>query len=112
MMTNVELMEMIRKNDELSQFSYTKNLKATYFVTREGKKLSFGYEYGCRTNDHRIIFSMIENVEYNDFKSLIEKTGLLVYMPESNDGLYLKNLELSDAQKKFVEENDVEMIYE
>ena len=112
MMTNVELMEMIRKNDELGEFSYTKNLKATYFVTREGKKLSFGYEYGYRTNDHRIIFGMIENVEYNDFKSLIEKTSLLVYMPESNDGLYLKNLELSDAQKKFVEENNVEMIYE
>ena len=37
MMTNVELMEMIRKNDELSEFSYTRNLKATYFVTREGK---------------------------------------------------------------------------
>ena len=55
---------------------------------------------------------MIKNVEYNDFKSLIEKTGLLVYMPESNDALYLKNLELSDAQKKFIEENDVEMMYE
>ena len=76
MMKFVELMEMIRKNDELGEFFYTRNLKATYFVTREGKNLSFGYEYGCRTNDHRIIFSMIENVEYNDFKSLIEKTGL------------------------------------
>ena len=64
------------------------------------------------SNDHRIIFGLVENVEYNDFKSLIEKTGLLVYMPESNDALYLKKLKLSDAQKKFVEENDVEMIYE
>lgn len=112
-MTNKEVLEMIKKNDECEEFNFTNNVKATYFVDREGNQLSFGYEkYLGRLNDHRIIFGLIEEIERNDFKKLIEETKLLVYMPESNDALWIKGVELSREQKDFIESNEVELILE
>lgn len=112
-MTNKEVLEMIKKNDECEEFNFTNSIKATYFVDREGNQLSFGYEeYLGRLNDHRIIFGLIEGIERNDFKKLIEETKLLVYMPESNDALWIKDIELSKEQRDFIESNEVELILE
>lgn len=113
MLTNKEVLGMIKRNDECEEFYITENIAATYFIDREGNKISFGYDKYCgRLNDHRIIFGMIDDVERNDFKTLIEKTGLLVYMPESNEALFIKDLELSKHQKEFISCNDVEVIFE
>ena len=113
MLNNKEILEMIKLNDECEEFEITNNIKATYFMDREGNKLSFGYDKYCgRLNDHRIIFGLIEGIERNDFKGLIDKTGLLVYMPEGNEALYNKDLELSDKQKLFIKRYNVELILE
>ena len=113
MMKNSEVLEMIKRNDVCEEFEITNNVAATYFVDRDGNKLSFGFDRYCgRLNDHRIIFGLIDNIKRNDFKSLIEKTGLLVYMPESNECLFLKNIELSDKQKQFIDKYNVEIIFE
>ena len=107
MINNVK--EMILKHEE----SYiTSNLKATYYIDREGNQYSFGYEEGCRSNDHRIIFSVFENIKYNDFETLIKKIGLLPYMPESNDILILKDIEISKEQKDFIKKYNIEVIEE
>ena len=107
MINNIK--EMILKHEE----SYiTNNLKATYYIDKEGNQYSFGYEEGYRSNDHRIIFSVFNDIEYNDFEALIKKTGLLPYMPESNDILILKDVEISEEQKDFIKKYDVEVIEE
>ena len=93
MINNIK--EMILKHEE----SYiTDNLKATYYIDRKGNQYSFGFEEGYRSNDHRIIFSVFDSIEYNDFETLIKETGLLPYMPESNDILILKDVEISKEQ--------------
>ena len=113
MLNNKEILEMIKLNDECEEFEITNNTKATYFVDREGNKLSFGYDkYSGRLNDHRVIFGLIEGIERNDFKGLIDKTGLLVYMPEGNEALYNKDMELSEKQKLFIKRYNVELILE
>ena len=113
MLSNKEVLEMIRINDECKEFEITNNIKATYFVDREGNKLSFGYDkYSGRTSDHRTIFGLIDGIERNDFKGLIDKTGLLVYMPEGNEALFNKDLELSHKQKLFLKRYNVELILE
>ena len=112
MMTNNEVLEMIKLNDECKEFEITNNIKATYFVDREGNKLSFGYDKYCgRTSGHRTIFGLIDNVEYNNWNELIKATGLLTYEPESNTALWVKGFEMSLEQKKFIKEYDVEIMY-
>ena len=107
MINNIK--EMILKHEE----GYiTNNLKATYYIDRGGNQYSFGYEEGYRSNDHRIIFSVFNDIEYNDFEALIKKTGLLPYMPESNDILILKGIEISEEQKEFIKKYNVEVIEE
>ena len=112
-MTNIELIKMIKSNDELQELEFTKDIKATYFIDEEGKQLSFGYDkYLGRLNDHRIIFGLIEGIARNDFDTLIKETRLLVYMPESNEALWLKGVELSEQQKAIINKYDIDIIFE
>lgn len=108
-MTNNELLNQLRQNEE---FYITDDLKETYFVDQKGNKISFGYEEGFRSNDHRIIFDCFDDIEYSDFKTLIQKTKLLVYTPEINDCLFLKEVKLSVQQQQFIKDNNVELILE
>ena len=108
-MDNKILLEKLKTNEE---FYITDDVRATYFVDTEGNKISFGYEEGYRSNDHRIIFSVFDDIEYSNFRTLIEKTRLLVYTPENNDCLFLKGLKLSKEQNKFIKDKKAELILE
>lgn len=109
MMNEKQLLEVLAANEE---FQTTNQLKATYFLTPGGKQISFGYEYGYRSNDHRIIFGIIDNVERNDWKNLIETTGLLTIMPESMEAFTLKGVELSSKQKAFIKKHNLDLMME
>ena len=108
-MNNKESLNHLRQNEE---FYITNDLKPTYYVDQKGNQISFGYEEGYRSNDHRIIFSVFDDIEYSDFRTLIEKTRLLVYTPENNNCLFLKGLKLSKEQNKFIKDNKAELILE
>lgn len=108
-MTNNELLNQLQQNEE---FYITNDLLATYFVDQKGNKISFGYEESFRSNDHRVIFSCFSDIEYSDFRTLIQKTKLLVYTPETNDCLFLKEVKLSVQQQQFIKDNNVKLILE
>ena len=84
-------------------------LNATYYILADGTKVSFGYIDGYRTDDHRILFSLFDNIEYNDFKALLEKTGVLGYCPETKIAWCLKNQKLTEKQKQFLIDNNIEL---
>lgn len=107
--TEKEVLQHLTNNKEMH---YTNKLNATYYVSREGKQISFGYEYGCRTNDHRIIFSCFEDIEHNDFNILMKSTGLLMCIPETYDCWCLKGQRLSKEQKNFIESYGLNLIRE
>lgn len=112
-MTNKEVIDMIKNNDECKEFSYTNDIKATYFVDDMGNKISFGYDEYCgRLNDHRIIFGLIDGIDRNDFRTLIQQTRFLVYMPEGNEALFLKDIKLSKKQQQFIKKYNVNLILE
>lgn len=104
-----EVLQHLINNEEMY---YTNKLNATYYVTRGGKQISFGEEHGSRTNDHRIIFSCFEDIEYNDFNTLMKSTGLLMCIPETDDCWCLKGQRLSKEQKNFIESYDLNLIRE
>ena len=83
-----------------------------YVLIDWGKQVSFGYECGYRTNDHRIIFSCFEDIEYNDFNTLMKGTGLLMCIPETDDCWCLKGQRLSKEQKNFIASYDLNLIRE
>ena len=107
--TEKEVLQHLTSNEEMY---YTNKLSATYYVTRGGKQISFGEEHGCRTNDHRIIFSCFEDIEYNDFNTLMKSTGLLMCIPETDDCWCLKGQRLSKEQKNFIESYSLNLIRE
>lgn len=108
----MDIIQQIKKNDELQEFSLTGNINETYFIDSEGRQLSFGWDkYSGRLNDHRIIFGLL-GIERNNFKQLIQETKLLVYMPEANEALFLEGLELSEKQRALIKKHDIEIILE
>lgn len=107
--TEKEVLQHLINNEEMY---YTNKLNATYYVTRGGKQISFGEEHGSRTNDHRIIFSCFEDIEYNDFNTLMKSTGLLMCIPETDDCWCLKGQRLSKEQKNFIESYGLNLIRE
>ena len=102
--------ELIKKLFSNEQCEYTSNLKATYYILPNGKQISFGYDYGSRSDDHRIIFSCFDDIKYNDWKKLINETGLLMYIPENNEAWTLPNVEITQLQEKFLKNNNIELI--
>lgn len=107
--TEKEMSQHLTNNEEMY---YTNKLNATYYVTRGGKQISFGYDCGCRTNDHRTIFSCFDDIEYNDFNTLMKSTGLLMCIPETGDCWCLKGQRLSKEQKNFIESYGLNLIRE
>lgn len=107
--TKKEVLQHLTNNEEMY---YTNKLNATYYVSREGKQISFGEECGCRTNDHRTIFSCFDDIEYNDFNTLMKSTGLLMCIPETGDCWCLKGQRLSKEQKNFIESYGLNLIRE
>ena len=107
--TEKEVLQHLKSNEEMY---YTNKLNATYYVTREGKQISFGEEYGCRINDHRIIFSCFEDIEYNNFGKLIKSTSLLLVIPETNECFTISGMKLSEQQRAFMEKNNLRIIIE
>lgn len=104
-----EVIELLSNNEEYEE---TDLLNATMYVTKEGLKFGFGYECGYRTNDHRIIFSCFDDIEYNDFNTLMKSTGLLMYIPETYDCWCLKGQRLTKEQKHFIEAHNLNLIRE
>ena len=102
--------ELINKLFSNEQCEYTDNLKATYYILPNGKQVSFGYGYGSRSDDHRIIFSCFDDIEYNDWERLINETGLLMYIPENGEAWTLPNVEITLNQKQFLESNNIELV--
>lgn len=112
-MTNKEMYTMIKNNDECQEFTFTKQLKATYFVDSDGKQISFGYDnYSGRVNDHRAIFGLIDNIDRNDWRKLFELTGLLMVIPECMEAYIVKGIELTAKQLNFIKRNKLELTIE
>ena len=110
---NNQEIKKIMLNNSCYPCEITTNIKCTYFIDRKGNKYNYGYYDNCRTEDHRLIFAIFGNyVKNNDFRDLIEKTHLLIYMPENNTGLFLKNKHLSKPQKQFLLNYNVDLIRE
>ena len=107
--TEKEVLQHLTNNEEMY---YTNKLNATYYVSREGKQISFGEECERRTNDHRTIFSCFDDIEYNDFNTLMKSTGLLMCIPETGNCWCLKGQRLSKEQKNFIESYGLNLIRE
>ena len=91
----------------------TNDLNATYYVLEDGSQWSFGYDEYCgRTDDHRAIFGCFEEINYNDFTTLLEETGILGYCPETNTAWCLKSQSLTLKQREFIRNNAIEVEYD
>lgn len=102
--------ELIKKLFSNEQCEYTDSLKATYYILPNGKTIGFGYGYGTRSDDHRIIFSCFEDIKYNEWEKLINKTGLLMYIPENNEAWTLPNINITEEQESFLKNNNIELV--
>lgn len=101
---------LLNKEVEAVTCYITNNLNATYYVLADGTQISFGCENGYRTDDHRAMFAMFDNLEYNDFESLLKNTGMIGYTPESNIAWCLRNQELTSQQQDFIDMYNVDLL--
>lgn len=109
-MSEKELLKVLK--NELEEMEITELIEETMYITREGKMLSFGFEYGCRLNDHRIIFGAFEDIQYNDWVTLLQATGLLMVIPETMEAWTLKGKRLSKKQLEIINSYGLDLIRE
>ena len=109
-LVNVDF-EFLEERAELNEIDIWEagSLASTYYVLEDGTQVSFGICDGCRTNDHRQMFSLFDDIEYNDFESLLLETGMIGYCPETNTAWCLHDQELTEEQQEFIESNGIEL---
>ena len=98
--------EEIIKKFEAEGIETTDNLSESIYILDNGTMISGMPCYGDRTEDHRIIEILFDDIDRytNNFWEIAHKrTGMIQHVPECNQLLINKVNVLSDEQLKIVE---------
>lgn len=101
-MTNEQIIKMF----EAEGIETTDNLNESIYILDDGKMISGMFYYGDRTEDHRIIEVLFDDIDRysNNFWEIAHmRTGMIQHVPECNQLLINKANVLSDEQLEIVE---------
>ena len=99
--------EQIIKMFEAEGIETTDNLNESIYILDDGTMISGMFYDGCRTEDHRIIevlFNDIDRYTSNFWELAHKRTGMIQHVPECDQLLINKANVLSDEQMKIVEQ--------
>ena len=108
-----KLKELLQKN----KIELTDERKKTYYITRDGLQINLGYIEGFgRYNSHRDLFGILkkngEDIEMNDFKTLLNRYNLIGYCPENNQVWNVNDNYISERQQEFIDKYNCEVYIE
>lgn len=108
--------EAIKNYLQDNEYQLTKDPQEALYILRDGSLISGNYEYGSRTEDHRMIEGLIsEGKELYTGDSekfwgaLHAKTGLIRVVPETQEALIGVNQSLSQTQRELIKRLDYQV---
>lgn len=99
-LTNEQIIEMF----ENEGVETTTELEEAIYILDDGQMISGMFYDGCRTEDHRIIEVLFDDIDRysNDFWELAhERTGMIQHVPETSFILYKENQEITPEQEQY-----------
>ena len=101
-LTNEEIIELF----EAEGVETTENLDEAIYILDDGTLISGMFYDGCRTEDHRIIEVLFDDIDRytEDFwKQAHERTGMIQHVPESGWILVKQGQEPTAEQQQYFE---------
>lgn len=77
---------------------------ASFYLLPNGKFLNCKVENGYRRDDHSLIFKVINEIEYYDFKAIHDIFRVIRIVPECNIVLVKKGQRILAKQQKAIDE--------
>ena len=110
---NNKLKNILQKNN----IEFTRDRKSTYYIMSDGTQINLGYMNGYgRYNSHRDLFGILkkngEDIEMNDFKTLLNRYNLIGYCPENNQVWNVNDNYISERQQEFIDKYNCEVYIE
>ena len=108
--------DAIKKYLQDNEYQLTKDPQEALYILRDGSLISGNYEYGSRTEDHRMIEGLIsegKELYTGDpekfWGALHAKTGLIRVVPETQEALIGVNQSLSQTQRELIKRLDYQV---
>lgn len=99
-LTNEQIIELFEEEG----VETTENLEEAIYILDDGTLISGMFYDGCRTEDHRIIevlFDDIDRYTYDFWEQAHERTGMIQHVPESNWILIKQGQEPTPEQQEY-----------
>lgn len=109
-MNNETILKILAENDVQT----ADNINETIFILTDGQLISGMFSYGSRTVDHRVMELLFDDTDRYDtgfWDKVVERTGVVQYVPESQMILLKPKQHVTDAQQKWIDEHNLEVDY-
>ena len=98
---------LIKRYENLTGYENTATYEyqgvASFYLLPDGRFLNCLEDYGSRCDDHRLIFGATK-LQANDWKGLHDNYKIVRLVPECEEALIKDNQELTEEQKRAIEE--------
>ena len=108
--------DAIKKYLQDNEYQLSMDPEVALYILRDGSLISGNYEYGSRTEDHRMIEGLIsegKELYTGDpekfWGALHAKTGLIRVVPETQEALIGVNQSLSQTQRELIKRLDYQV---
>lgn len=101
-MDNEKILEILNEYD----VGTTDSIEETIYILTNGQLISGMFEYGSRTEDHRILevlFSDTDRYDKDFWNKVVERTGVVQYVPETRIILLKGNQKPSETQQQIID---------
>ena len=102
----------IRQRLEDDGYEFTDNPEEAIYVLRNGDMVSGGFYDGIRGEDHRMIESVMDDIDrYDDnfWSEVFNRTSMLMLIPETKQALIGENQKLTSKQKYILKQLGYEL---
>lgn len=109
-MENKEILEAL----ENEGISTTQQIEQAIYIMTDGQMISGNFVDGSRTEDHRCVEILFEDTDRYDtgfWNKVVQRTGLVQYVPETAMILLKSKQELTSAQQAIIDKHGLEVDY-